>query len=143
MKKTIISIIVAVVATFSAKAQTTIIDFDYAKETNINMVWFDFDADGELDEDEAYAIKGRLFFDYKDFKDSGNVLDISMRLEGAEGKTETFSARLRDIVLAHYTDNMGAPTFMALNKLKEPQFSFVVSDGSAAILVYNPAIFSE
>lgn len=143
MKKIIISIILAVVATFSAKAQTTIIDFDYAKETDISLAWFDFNQDMDLDDGEAFVTGGHFSFDYKDFKDSGNVFDATLHLTAQNGNYLDFEIYLRDISLVYYMDSTGAPTFMVVNQLTEPQISISISDDTSSVLVFNPAILKE
>ena len=130
MKKTILSIIVAVIATFSEKAQTTIIDFD-------------FNQDMDLDDGEAFVTGGHFSFDYKDFKDSGNVFNATLHLTAENGYYLDFEIYLRDISLVYYMDSTGAPTFMVVNQLTEPQISISISDDTSSVLVFNPAILKE
>lgn len=143
MKKTIISIIVAVVATFSAKAQTTIIDFDYSKAINYDVAWFDLDLDGEIDDDESKLASGQIYFNYKDFGSAGNLLGISLTCGDGTGKQIDLSANLEDVVLIYKTNDNREPIYMVSNKIKEPQIIVSTIDGQTFLFVFNLAIFVD
>ena len=96
-----------------------------------------------MDDDESFFVNGTVLFDYKDFKTSGNILTISLYIEGSTGESSTFMARLRDITLIYTPGNDGSPKYSVTNKLKEHEIGIVISDGLAAALVFNPAILEK
>lgn len=141
MKKTIISIIVAVIATFSAMAQATVIDFDYAKGISYNAAWFDLDLDGVVDDDETKQVSGRVFFNFRDFDSAGNVLKLSVTCDNGNGEEIELDAVLKDVKFLMNTDEEGNPVYAVLNKLKEPQIVVMTIDNDTFLIVYNVAIF--
>ena len=88
-KKTILAFIVMLfVLCNKCNAQSTKIDFDYSKQFNVKYIFLDYNGNKEADDGEFVSANEKtkitLGLVYKDFGDTGNILDVEIKCENKE-----------------------------------------------------------
>ena len=147
MKK-IFGLIIMIFITSSAFAQTTIIDFDYAKTFEATEGMFiDWNEDGEIDLDEMILpsddTKIRAIIDYKDFRTAGNRINVEVAI-GIPNTTNVTKlyGKLEDVIFYKSVDSNG-DLYWIKNKLDE--FIMVVKKKGKEITVgfYQPTFLDK
>lgn len=141
MKKTIITIVLAIFATICASAQErTRIDFDYRKMFNVDILWLDTNLNGKADDDEISKTTGGCFaaFDYRDFDTAGSTLRLEAVLQNENKKLELVG--MIDDAILYLKKDEKETSYTAYNKLGETQFIILKEDGQTYLLVVNPVI---
>lgn len=139
--KTIFLALAMIMAVFNAQAQTQdakLIDFDYTKAIPFALAGFDYNLNGNVDDDEIakYREGGMFYMVYKDHETDGSAItfEISFNSQGEEGKL-MLRGTLEDAKLYRYTKHGEYMSYICENKLGENQFNIIIdADGGPTVV---------
>lgn len=143
MKRTLLTLIIAATAALGAMAQTEI-DFDYKKQFEISRVWFDYNGNEEIDDDETYDMEGdcTAIVDFRDFGSAGNHFNIYLYVGKPGSDKMKFKGMMEDVLFIAGSKD-GKMNYMVVNKLKELQIVLMQEGKTFKMYMFCPEILEE
>lgn len=143
MKRTILTIIIAATAALGAMAQTEI-DFDYKKQFEVSQLWFDYNGNEEIDDDETYDMHGdcTAIVDFRDFGSAGNHFNIYLYVGQPGSDKMKFKCMIEDVLFIAGSKD-GKMNYVVINKLKELQIVLMQDGDRFELYMFCPEILEE
>jgi len=141
-KKTILAFIVMLfVLCNKCNAQSTKIDFDYSKQFNVKYIFLDYNGNKEADDGEFVSANEKtkitLGLVYKDFGDTGNILDVEIKCENKDTKKEVLIKGVFEDIDFGYVKENGDTNYLVKNKLDDIDFAVLVQKEETTVAVFN------
>lgn len=143
MKKTIITIVLAIFATICANAQErTRIDFDYKKIFDVDILWLDYNQNQESEDNETYNTTGACVatIEYKDFGEDDSILKLEVVFNNGDKNLKIVGIVDDAMFLYRKEKEKEKTNYLVVNKLGEIQIIISVSQSSTMLVVMNPAM---
>lgn len=140
MKK-ILLLLVLLMSTLVANSQTRVIDVDYLKVFDLNVVHIDYNQDYKAQANEVYEFddnkKAQIYIDYKSYGKNVNTLYYKIIFYD-KGRKEIFKKKIRNVLLLKTNDGITVG-----NQLQELQFGVVTDSCKSTLFISNPALIME
>lgn len=126
------------VSTFTVNAQTKVVDADYLKVFDIDMIHVDYNQDYKVQSNELFELndkqKAQLYIDYKNENDNFNTLYYKIIIN-EKGKEKIFDKTIRNVLLMKNNDGI-----VVGNKMQELQFGVINDSCHNKLFISNPAL---